>query len=261
MRGRIYHIGLPKTGTTSIQHLVQDFQWYCGVKQPRKGRTQSRVYTELTNYLMGIQSQPPSNLPDVFFYSEEMILVNNEPGVAESNVRRLLSILRPQDKVVVTVRELRSLRVSAYYEFYRVFCGLPIEEVSRHPLMKPFTLDFFEALIPADSMSQFVFSRLEDRHAKLGEVLGYDLPSQLLNSRSQNQRMKKGAMVVVQQSRKVFPKQLFWMDAILNPIMWRLNKKFPQNFFRSSKRSFNIAISPLTENQIYVLMDGVKSFK
>ena len=261
MGGRVYHIGLPKTGTTSIQHLVQDFEWYCGVKQPRMEGAQSKVYEGLTDYLRGIQPEPPTHLPDVFFYSEEMILVNNEQGVAESNVRRLLSILRPQDKVVVTVRELRSLRVSAFYEFYRVFHGLPIEEVSRHPLMKPFTLDFFEALIPTDSMSQFVFSRLEDRHAKLGEVLGYDLPDQLLKSRTQNQRMKKGAMVVVKQSKKVFPKQLFWMDAILNPVMWRVNKKFPQNFFRSTMRSFNVAISPLTENQIAVLMDGVKSFK
>ena len=233
---------------------------YCGVSNLELGSSEQSLRGS-HDYLRGIEPEPPTNLPDVFFYSEEMILVNNERGVAESNIRRLLSILRPQDRVVVTIRELRSLRVSAYYEFYRVFHGLPIKEVSRHPLMKPFSLDFFKAYIPADSMSQFVFSRLEDHHAKLGEVLGYDLPYQLSKSRSQNQRMKKGAMVVVQQSKEVFPKQLFWMDALLNPIMWRVNKKFPQNFFRSTMRSFNVAISPLTENQIAVLMDGVESFK
>lgn len=54
MGGRVYHIGLPKTGTTSIQHLVQDFEWYYGVKQPRIGGAQSKVYEGLTDYLRGM---------------------------------------------------------------------------------------------------------------------------------------------------------------------------------------------------------------
>ena len=261
MRGRVYHIGLPKTGTTSIQHLLQDFEWYCGVRQPRLSEVQDKVYSELTEFLRGIQPEAPKDLPDVFFYSEEMILVNNTPGAAESNIFRLLSILRPQDTVVVTVRDLRSLRLSAYYEFYRNFKGLSMEEVARHPLMKPFTQDYFTALIPKDDAPQLIYSRLENGHAKLGEVLSYDLPKELQQSKSHNERKRNGDKVVVSASRNVFPKQLFWMDAVLNPIMWRINKNFPQNFFRESMRSFNTSIPRLTENQIDVLMAGTRSFE
>lgn len=261
MRGRVYHIGLPKTGTTSIQHVVQDFEWYCGVRQPRLSEVQDKVCTELTEFLRGIQPEAPQDLPDVFFYSEEMILVNHEPGVAGSNVRRLLSLLRPQDTVVVTVRNLRDLRVSAYYEFYRIFKELSMQEVSGHPLMKPFTQDFFSALIPAEQSSQFVFSKLEDGHAKLGEVLECDLSLELVRSQSRNKRKGNGDQVVVQDLKHVFPDWLHWVDSLLNPIMWRLNKNCPQNFVREKMRSCNTSIPRLTENQIDVLMAGTRSFE
>ena len=53
MNGRVYHIGLPKTGTTSIQFLAQDKSHYCGVRQPRGKSKASTAYQEITNFLLG----------------------------------------------------------------------------------------------------------------------------------------------------------------------------------------------------------------
>lgn len=81
MTSRIYHIGLPKTGTTSIQDIVTGYNWYLGVMPRRNDVRQSRGFRKLTRFLGGSADSPPRNLPDVFFYSEELVLVDSEHGI------------------------------------------------------------------------------------------------------------------------------------------------------------------------------------
>ena len=201
--------------------------------------------------------EPPSNLPDIFFYSEEMILVNSEPGVAESNVRRILSILRTQDTIVVTIREIRHLRASAYYEFYRFFQGKTIDEARNHPLMKPFDQDFFKKTIPREYWRQVAFSSLESQHSELGDFLSLDIPSGFLATKS-NQRKGTSEEVLVEIGRvEYYPKFLHKLDVILNPILWRVSRNYPQNFFTGRTRPMYRNIARLTAEQLTALNEGV----
>lgn len=125
MRGRIYHIGLPKTGTTSIQHILQEREDYIGVVQPRT-RHQSQLYKIITNYIRKGEKIREKDLPNEFIYSEEMICVNLEHDMARKNLQRLCKLLRPSDAVVITIRDEVKMKKSAYYEFYRFLRNEPL---------------------------------------------------------------------------------------------------------------------------------------
>lgn len=257
MKGRIYHIGLPKTGTTSIQKVTQDLDFYLGVRQPRAESRQTKVFKELTKYLRGFVDAPPV-MPETFFYSEEMILVNSTDRMAESNVARLLSILRPQDMIIITTRELRSLRTSAYYEFYRFFKDMPLKEVREHPLMLPFCGHFIETLF-RDHWDRVHFSKLEDFHSVLSEKLGFDLTTALQSTRA-NQRKVGSTEVRVEVNAPAFPKHLHFLDALLNPITRHVLKKIPQNFVKNKTKPTFIEIARLNEREITILCEGASEF-
>lgn len=144
--------------------------------------------------------------------------------MAASNLARLFAILRPQDVVVISIRELRRLRVSAYYEFYRIFKDLKMEEVRSHPLMEPFCQDFFDSVIPEEYRDRVFFSKLEDYHSVLGNKLNREITEGLKGAQVRNRRKKKSTKVLVKTgSYHVFPKWFFWIDNFINPVLWQVS--------------------------------------
>ncbi len=257
MNGRIYHIGLPKTGTTSIQHLLQSASYYTGVRQPRSSK-QSANYEELTAFILGRKAPPPTKLPETFFYSEEMVLVNSEHGRAEANFIRLCSILRPQDTVVISTRSIIKLRESAYYEFFRYFEGMSIDSVRNHPLMQVFSGDFIGKLLSHSTTGNVVLSNLDEGHKALGEVLGIDMPLLLAETQKKNTRKHSAQGVEVKMNPKsAFPKQLFFIEKLINSVTWRISRELPQNVIQTRKRSRTKVIQPLALTEVQLLSQNV----
>lgn len=118
---RIYHVGPPKTGTSSFQYAIGNNADYIGIKQPRTLH-QNQAYHIITNHLRWGRGDIDTNtIPDHFIYSEEMILWSTYPGHLHEILVRLSTLLRPQDKVIVSTRDLTEVLFSWYCERFEDF--------------------------------------------------------------------------------------------------------------------------------------------
>jgi len=245
MRGRIYHIGLPKTGTTSIQHILQEREDYIGVIQPRT-RRQSQQYKTITNYIRKGDKIIEKDLPNEFIYSEEMICVNHEHNVVRKNLQRLCKLLRPCDAVVITIRNEMKMKKSAYYEFYRFLRNKSLDQINDHPLMFPFERENLYQIIPKDFAHQFYFSELETGHKAFGDLIEMDLPK-MMSQKKKNQRKYDGNKIYVQSGDRPVINEIVlkFLDMITNPMLRLMGKK--PNQFQSIRRPTYTFIDPVDD--------------
>lgn len=194
---RIYHIGLPKTGTTSLQFALQTNPRYLGTFQPRAGNKSKEPYKALTNFLLGNSDDIGLELPESFIYSEEEILVNSTENKVIENLSRLFSILQPEDRILISTRQTESAVVSAYYEFYRFLEHTPLDEVMQTCWLKPYEPGYIESIIPLDLRAQVIFASLETRYENFRCVFDESVFRQLTEKKPSNKRKEVDNLVEV----------------------------------------------------------------
>jgi hypothetical protein len=232
---RIYHIGLPKTGTTSLQFALQTNPRYLGTFQPRAGNKSKEPYKALTNFLLGKSDDIGLELPESFIYSEEEILVNGTENKVIDNLNRLFSILQPEDRILISTRQTESAVVSAYYEFYRFLEHTPLDEVMQTCWLKPYEPGYIESIIPLDLRAQVIFGSLENLYDDFRGVFDESVFRQLLENEPKNKRKVIEHSVEVTYYWRPFPPALsLSIDAWLwNPICKLPLFQLRENLFQS----------------------------
>ncbi len=155
---RVYHIGLPKTGTTSFQTHFHNHPLYIGTRRPET--TECPSYQNVTKYLLGHSSKDSSalDIPDTFLYSEELVLAPLVKGHAKATLKRLIRILRPEDRVVISTRHPKDVLFSRYCERYRHLWSYTFKNaVLYHPLFEPYNYTLYRDTIPEELYAQFEF--------------------------------------------------------------------------------------------------------
>lgn len=160
---RIYHIGLPKTGTTSLQNHFQNHHLYIGTSRPKT--PEGQAYRSLTKYLLGQTSCGPDqlDLPKNFLYSEEMILAPRVKGHTRATLERLIHVLQPEDRVVISTRHPKDVLFSRYCERYRQLWSYTFKNaVIYHPLFEPYDYTLYREVLPEKLYPQFEFIDFKD---------------------------------------------------------------------------------------------------
>ncbi|MGC9418246.1 MAG: hypothetical protein ACP5EN_04660 [Rhodovulum sp.] len=140
MSGKIiFHIGPPKTATTSLQIAMEGIGdgriFYAGTIQPRdqnKGSLCHRIYRicankahnkeEILNFHQDLRQTLDEK--SIVFFSEEMFLVESKEVSAEEKLKKLRGILEGFDcRILITMRRAESALPSYYQE---IFESLPL---------------------------------------------------------------------------------------------------------------------------------------
>lgn len=168
---RIYHIGPPKTGTTSFQNGLNNNPAFLGIKQPRSQR-QNPTYRMLTDHLRRGLEIKPEFLPDHFIYSEEMILWNLHPGHIQKVLVRLAALLRAQDKVIISTRNLEEVLFSWFCERYEDFHPSDFRTAAlNHPSFEAYNWQNLSTLISLVDKNQVEVIDFKDLLKGKSEVL------------------------------------------------------------------------------------------
>ena len=249
---RIYHIGLPKTGTTSLQYALQSQKNYIGTFQPRSKNKKHAAYEGLTNYLLGITDTLDVTLPEDFLYSEEMVLVNEFDGKVIENIRRLCAILRPEDKVLIGTRATKKILVSAYYELYRFLEAKPPSDVKHSCWLKPFQPGYVESIIPPNFRDQFVFSDMESSFEGFRPYIDDSVLEDYRKSKAQNVRKRVGDKIEVEYFYRPIP---LTISKKLDEYLWNPISRaglFPirPNFFQKKVIRKKRLINPVDANEL-----------
>ena len=190
---RIYHIGLPKTGTTSFQKSIQNSPFYIGLN--RDNLVPTPHYNCILNHLRGDQKlRNDKSLPDKFIFSEELILAPARPNHLEEILTNLLGLLRPCDKVVITTRHPKDVLFSRYCERYRHLWSYTLQNaVLYHPLFSPYDFSSYKRIIPQTQLHQFEFidylSFLAGESISISECFGDYGVSEHINTRSRQSNL------------------------------------------------------------------------
>lgn len=156
MSMRIYHIGLPKTGTTSLQKYFQDKKQYIGTSRPETDTDQH--FNSITAFLIGNGQNPRETLPDDFFYSEELILAPRYKGQIQITLQRLTELVRPEDRVLVSTRHPADVLFSRYCERYRQLCTYSFKNsVLYYPIFEPYNYLNYKETLTTNHLKQFEF--------------------------------------------------------------------------------------------------------
>ena len=132
----VFHIGLPKTATTSLQYdyfpqLVYSNQaLYIGLNQPRHLCRQSQAYHSINNYISGDSTlESARSVLDalsanykVIIFSDEMILVSSAYASWQTKLARLATLVHCYDfRILLAVRDPINASISYYVERYSSF--------------------------------------------------------------------------------------------------------------------------------------------
>ena len=184
---RIYHIGLPKTGTTSFQKSIQNSPFYIGLN--RDNLAPAPHYNCILNHLRGDHKlHNYKSLPDKFIFSEELVLAPARPHHLEEILTNLLDLLRPCDKVIITTRHPKDVLFSRYCERYRHLWSYTLQNaILYHPLFSPYDFSSYNRIIPQTKLHQFEFidylSFLAGESNSISEFLGNYAVSEHVNIR------------------------------------------------------------------------------
>ena len=190
---RIYHIGLPKTGTTSFQKSIQNSPLYIGLNRDNLAPTPH--YNVILNHLRGDHKLHNHNrLPDKFIFSEELVLAPAHSNHLEEILTNLLGLLRPCDKVVITTRHPKDVLFSRYCERYRHLWSYTLQNaILYHPLFSPYDFSSYKRIIPQTQLHQFEFidylSFLAGESISISECFGEYAVSEHRNTRSRQSNL------------------------------------------------------------------------
>ncbi|MCC4288870.1 sulfotransferase domain-containing protein [Vreelandella aquamarina] len=131
MKKIFVHIGLPKTGTTTLQKNffpnIDTFD-YCGVHQPRvqQKKNNNPVYNNIMQYVNSGAGSLKRILNVINNNANEQILISEEMLTVSENwlqkLKRLFEVVSHYDySIIVTVRDPLKATFSYYIETYERF--------------------------------------------------------------------------------------------------------------------------------------------